>query len=89
LVQLGSIAFGSQNLVKTTGVLIGVLALFYLYVKLIGDFKGGLEELRPNFFLDGFPEHITFLEIGLMALMVITLLVCWAATFLKLKEREV
>lgn len=89
LVQLGSIAFGRWNLVKTSGVLIGVLALFYLYLKLIAAFKGGFEVIRPNFYLDGFPEHITLLEIGLMLLMVITLMVCWTATFLKLKEKEV
>lgn len=89
LVQLGSIAFGKWNLLKTFLVLAGVLTLIYLFVNFIVSFKGGFEELRPNFFLDGFPDHITFLEIGLMTLMVISLLVCWTATFLKLKEREV
>jgi len=89
LVQLGSIAFGKWNLVKTIGVLIGLLALIYLCANLIFSFKGGLKDLRPNFYLDGFPDQITLLEIGLMVFMVITLLVCWTATFLKLKEREV
>lgn len=89
LVQLGSIAFGKWNLVKTILVLVGFSALLYLVTNLIVTFKGGLEEIRPNFYLDGFPDHITFLEIGLMTLMVISLLVCWTATFLKLKEREV
>jgi hypothetical protein len=89
LVQLGSIAFGKWNLVKTILVLISFQALVYLYARLIVTFKGGFEEIRPTFFIDGIPDHITMLEIGLMVLMVVSLLVCWTATFMKLKEREV
>ena len=89
LIQLGSIAFGKWNLVKTLLSLIGILTLGYMVIKLVGSFKGGLEELRPNFFIDGFPDQITMIEIGIMAFMVITLLVCWTATFIKLTEREV
>ena len=89
LVQLGSIAFGKWNLVKTLLVLVGLMGLLYLVANFIVTFKGGFEEIRPNFYLDGFPDHITFLEIGLMAFMVISLLVCWTAIFIKLKEREV
>lgn len=89
LVQLGSIAFGKWNLVKTLLTLIGILTLGYMVIKLIGTFKGGLEELRPNFFVDGLPDQISTIEISLMAFMVITLLVFWTATFLKLREREV
>lgn len=89
LVQLGSIAFGKWNLVKTLLVLIGFHILAYYYAKLIGAFKGGFEELRPTFFLDGVPDNTTVIEICLMAFMVVSLMVCWAATFMKLKEREV
>jgi hypothetical protein len=89
IIQLGSIAFGKWNLVKTFLVLTGLQILVYYYIKMIGAFKGGLEGLRPNFHNDGFPDHITMLDISLMALMVTTLLVCWTATFMKLKEREV
>jgi len=89
LVQLGSIAFGKWNLVKTIGVLVGFQALLYFYARFIGAFKGGFEELRPAFFLDGIPDDIILIQLSLLVFMVITLLVCWTATFLKLKEREV
>lgn len=89
LVQLGSIAFGKWNIVKTLLSLVGLLTLGYLTIRMIGNIKGGLEELRPNFFINGLPDQITMIEIGLMAFMLITLLVGWAATFIKLKEREV
>lgn len=89
LVQLGSIAFGKWNLVKTFLALTALQIIIYYYAKLIGAFKGGLDSLRPTFSRNGFPEGITTLEVSLIALMVLTLVVCWTATFLKLKEREV
>ncbi len=88
LVQLGSIAFGKWNLIKTLLVLVGISGLAYITVSLIVSLKGGFEEIRPNSFLE-VPNHTTLLEIGLMVFMVITLLICWTATFMKLKEREV
>jgi len=89
LVQLGSISFGKWNLIKTFLVLIGIQILAYYYATLVGGLKGGLEELRPTFFLDGVPDNTTVIDICLMAFMVISLLICWTSTYMKLREREV
>lgn len=89
LIQLGSIAFGKWNIIKTLLVLIGLQILAYYYANLIGALKGGFEELRPTFFLDGVPDNTTVIDICLAAFMVISLVVCWTATYMKLREREV
>ncbi|MCC5930606.1 MAG: hypothetical protein JJU28_15275 [Cyclobacteriaceae bacterium] len=89
VIQLGSIAFGKWNLLKTLLSVFILQVVIYYFIRFIGFLKGGIEDLRPNFYTDGLPDHITWQEVSLVVLMAMTLIISWLATYLKLKEREV
>ncbi|MGF1636380.1 MAG: hypothetical protein ACFCUU_04855 [Cyclobacteriaceae bacterium] len=77
--QLGSIVYGKWNLVKTILAIAVMFLILHYYVRFIAIFLGGVENIRTVLF--GYYIIESFLTLSLI--------VCWVATYLKLKEREV